>query len=495
MSKRVILAGLFHETNTFVGGSTPLEAFEMQIGEEVLTARGGDSPMSAALEVAETLGWELLPAIHLNATPSATADDEVVERFWSEFLRVVSGRRPQNVDGVFLVLHGAMVSESFVDVEGEILRRIGTVEALRETPVCGVLDLHANFTDLMGQHSSALIAYRENPHIDAKRVSIEAAHLLGSLMEGGKQPTTVVEHSHLMWPPSGTGTGLRPMLTLENRARSIEVDDPDILAVNVFAGFPFADVPETGVCFSAVTTGDRNAAENRLRGLSELAWSEREAGSALGLSLDEALRKLKQHSDGPVLLVEPSDNVGAGAPGEGTSVLNGFLRYGISDAGVVINDPEVAQFLHSVTLGTEVQISLGGKTGTVGMEPLSLKAELLSLSDGVFDLEDKNSHLAARGSSRIDMGLSAVVRSEGVCVLVTSRRTSPFDLGQWRSQGIDPEELFAINIKAAVGHKRAYDPIASASYTVDVTGPCSEDLTKLPYRNVRRPIYPLDENS
>jgi microcystin degradation protein MlrC len=87
----------------------------------------------------------------------------------------------------------------------------------------------------------------------------------------------------------------------------------------------------------------------------------------------------------------------------------------------------------------------------------------------------------------------AVVRNRGVRVLLTSRKTPPFDLGQWRSQGIHPEELFAIGVKAAVAHRQAYDKVARASYALDTPGPCAENLRRLPFRNIRRPVYPLDE--
>jgi microcystin degradation protein MlrC len=91
------------------------------------------------------------------------------------------------------------------------------------------------------------------------------------------------------------------------------------------------------------------------------------------------------------------------------------------------------------------------------------------------------------------MGPCAVVRAGDVTVLLTSRRTPPFDLGQWRSQGVDPENLFAIGVKAATEHRPAYDSIAKASHTVDLPGPCAEDLQRLPFSRVSRPIYPLDE--
>jgi microcystin degradation protein MlrC len=123
--------------------------------------------------------------------------------------------------------------------------------------------------------------------------------------------------------------------------------------------------------------------------------------------------------------------------------------------------------------------------------PVTLDVELVSRSGGRFELEDLKSQIVVLGRT-IDMGPSAVVRHRGLTILLMSRRLAPMDLGQWRSQGIDPEKLSAIGIKAAVGHRRAYDKIASASYTVRTRGPCASDLTQLPYRRIRRPVFPLD---
>ena len=95
--------------------------------------------------------------------------------------------------------------------------------------------------------------------------------------------------------------------------------------------------------------------------------------------------------------------------------------------------------------------------------------------------------------SHIEMGPCSVVRHKGVWILLTSRKTPPFDLGQWRSQGIVPETLSVIAIKAAVAHRRVYDPIAGAHFTVETSGPCSSNLKGFPFRNVKRPVFPLDE--
>jgi microcystin degradation protein MlrC len=89
------------------------------------------------------------------------------------------------------------------------------------------------------------------------------------------------------------------------------------------------------------------------------------------------------------------------------------------------------------------------------------------------------------------MGPSVVVRVAGVTVLLTSRKTPPFDLGQLRSQGIEPERLKAIGVKAAVAHRRAYDKIAKGSFTVATPGPCTSRIAGLPYTRLRQPVFPI----
>jgi microcystin degradation protein MlrC len=77
-------------------------------------------------------------------------------------------------------------------------------------------------------------------------------------------------------------------------------------------------------------------------------------------------------------------------------------------------------------------------------------------------------------------------------ILLTTRRTPPMDLGQWRSMGVDPAKLRVIGVKGAVAHRRTYDPIAAANYLVDTPGPCRGDLRHLEYQHLRRPVFPLD---
>ena len=490
MEKRILVARLVHKTNTFVSGRTSLEDFEIRRGREMIRYEGEVDPFAGALEVAQHKGWEVLLALDFSAPPGATVADAVVDLFWAEFRAVIDKEGTSGIDGVFLMLHGAMVSESLEDVEGEILRRIRGIEHLSDIPVCGAMDPYANFTEAMARQSDGLVAHRGNPLEDTREATILAATILDGLMQTENRPATVWDHPPIMWPPSGAATDQEPMLTLETRAREIEAELPDVLAVNVLAGFPYADVPEAGVNVSAMTNGDLELAHGALRELNVIASSLREAGTPSLLSLEQAMVRLEYENEGPILLVEPSDNVGAGAAGDSTYVLRALVEHGVPDSGVMINDPETVANLADATPGDIRSVEIGGKSGDTGSDPLPLEVEVVSSSDGQFMTEGSSTFPSVEA---VGMGDCVVVRHGGVTVLLTSHRTVPFDLDQWRSQGVEPEDLLVIGVKAATEHETAYGPIAAASYALDLPGPCAENLRRLPLENVARPIYPLDE--
>jgi microcystin degradation protein MlrC len=223
-----------------------------------------------------------------------------------------------------------------------------------------------------------------------------------------------------------------------------------------------------------------------------LAWKLRERGVVTYPSVDEVLREIGPAPRGPVLLVEPADNIGAGAPGDGTGVLRAMLAHQVQGGLVAINDPSAVARLSGVALNESIRLAIGGRGWALDAGPVELEVALLSRAPGAFQLEDIRSHLASMSGAHFDMGPCAVVRHAGVTILLTSRKTPPFDLGQYRSQGIDPLRFALIGVKAAVAHRQAYDPIARASYFVDTPGPCSSNLATFPYRRLNHPVYPLD---
>lgn len=281
MFKRVLFAGLFHETDTFLEGTTGLRDFTIRLGEEMLCCSGDTSPMGGALDCARAFGWEVIPAADFRATPGPMSEDEVIETFCRELLMRVQPA----LDAVYLVLHGAMGSPSFADVEGEVLSRL-RARIGPQVPIFGVVDLHANFTQRMADQANCLIAYRENPHADARRAAQFAARLLQRCLTTRHVPRMFWQHPPVMWPPSGTATACEPMLSLEKMARDIEATR-EFWAVNVCAGFSFADTPDAGVSFFIVTLGDEPQARAALQKLCDLAMTKKAEGYVTAAPVNE----------------------------------------------------------------------------------------------------------------------------------------------------------------------------------------------------------------
>ncbi|HSS14500.1 MAG TPA: M81 family metallopeptidase [Rhizomicrobium sp.] len=493
---RVFIAGIFHETHSFSGDTTGLEGFVIHRGAEILARRGDASQVDGFLSVAEREGWEVVPSAVYTGGASGTVDHAVFEAFWSEVKPALETALTQGLDAIHLSLHGAMVTSECDDPEGELMARIRATPGAEKLPIYCVGDLHGTMTPQMGDLSDCVIYYRECPHTDAYDSAVLSSELLARCLKSGVRPKHFVLVTPIVWPPTGTGTRDGPMRALEDAARRIEKTVPGVLAVNVVGGYSFSDVPFAGVSFSIITEGDETAAQAALRELAGIAWDMRQGGIPKQHDLDQVVREFKfdrrARAKGPVLLVEPADNIGGGAPGDGTDVMRALLKYDVQGAGVALADAQSVSALADVPIGGKITLPIGGKGSPLDPGPVTLEVELVSRSNGVFELEDKHSHLVGSLGKIIDMGPSAVVKHRGLTILLTSKKLPPFDLGQWRSQGINPEELSMIGIKAAVGHRVAYGKIASGEYTVNTSGPCTSDITRLPYTKLRRPVFPLD---
>lgn len=499
-SPRVALAGLFHETHVFLDGTTALGAFDRRDGDAMLTARGDGSPLDGVLEVAERHGWDLIPTVDLRATPGATAEDAVVEAFWDALTSGLEGARQDGgIDALFLVLHGAMASVSHPDVEQEILTRLAEHLGPERPPVFGVVDLHANLGPLSVRNIDALLAYRRNPHDDARDAAVRAAELAARCLANDERPRTYARSAGVIWAPTGTGSHDAPMRDLLDAARLLEDRHADALyAVEVLAGFAYGDAPEMGAAVLAVARpGPKGvaAARDAADELCDLAWASRRAGVIREEDPDVLLPRLLPIRSGTVVLSEPSDNIGGGAPGDGTGALRALLKHDVLDAFVSIADPAAVEATHDVPIGGTVRLRVGGRGSRFDRGPLPMEATLLHRSDGAFELEDRRSHLASMVGAKVRMGPCAVVRHLGVTILLTSRRTPPFDLGQLRSQGLEPTDFRVIVAKAAVAHRRAYDRIATEQYALATPGPCPADLTALPYRRRPRPAFPFEDGA
>lgn len=490
---KVFLARLSHESNGFAPGKTGLADFRTRFGADIFSLRGDGSCMGAFLGHADSHGWEVVPSFDLAAGAGPVATDEVVATALRHLENDLPAALRRGLDGIYLLLHGAMVSESCDDVEGLLLGEIRRHLAGRKVPVAAMLDMHANVSPAMAAGADILVAFRENPHTDAVETALRTARLLGRAMDEGTRFRTLLFQAPILWPPTGTGTADEPMKGLARIA--LESECEEIPSISVCPGFAQSDTPHTGLSFQMVAIDDPSSLPTANRIAARL-WDHASRNASLGLPREwpllEAIDSAIAGGKFPALIVEPADNIGGGAPGDATWVLKAFLKCQVKGSGLILAAPTAVEQLRDVPPGATERIVLGGQHPGLCGPAVTLQATVKRHSDGEFDLEDPQSHLAAARGTRIRMGRSVLVECEGLLILLTTLPTAPMDLGQWRCVGVDPQNFRLIAIKAAVAHRRAYDPIAASSYTASTPGPCSSDVVSFPYRKLRRPMFPFD---
>ena len=126
------------------------------------------------------------------------------------------------------------------------------LEGLREklapdVPIIATLDLHANVTDRMAEHATALFSYRTYPHVDMRERGKEAAQLMARCLAGECRPVTVVSRAPLLVGcDDGRTTGTGQMIDHLAEARRLEREEPGVLTISVNAGFVDADIEQAG---------------------------------------------------------------------------------------------------------------------------------------------------------------------------------------------------------------------------------------------------------
>ncbi|HTP62529.1 MAG TPA: M81 family metallopeptidase [Burkholderiales bacterium] len=483
---RIAVGGMQHETNTFAPSRADYGAFEagggwpgVQYGEPVFAAvAGANIPAAGAIEALRARGHQLVATAWGAASPSAHVTTDAFERIVGELISHLKKALP--VDGVYLDLHGAMVTEAHDDGEGEILRRVREVVGPR-VPVSASLDLHCNFTHAMFDNCDALVAYRTYPHVDMADTGARAAALLDRMVRSG-QP--LAKH----WRALDYLTGLPSQCSFIDPCKAIYEDlgREGETTLSFTPGFPMADFAECGMAVFGygVDAKRTSAAVDRLHA----AVADAEKDFALELHLpDEAVARARSRGEPgrPVVLADTQDNPGAGGNGDTTGLLKSLIQQKAQDAvlGLLI-DGEAAKKAHEAGQGATLVFSLGGKSNISGDSPCVGEFTVEQLGDGKFTCTGP----MFKGF-RMQLGSMALLRSKaapGVRVALASRKCQAGDQEMFRHLGVEPRRSRILALKSSVHFRADFEPIAKEVVVVKSPGPALADPTEFAWTRLRK---------
>ncbi len=492
---RIAIGGILHETSTFSKVPTTLADFMRTAaeGQEIIQNFSHTrSAMGGYIDAARDFQFEVVPTFHASTAPAGIVTGEALIGLTNQLIQGIKAARQSGpLDGIILDLHGAMISELDYDAESYLLRAVRKVVG-PELPIIVELDLHGNITQEMVSLATVCVAYDEYPHVDMYERGYEAGLIMAKIVRGGAKPTAAIVNIPLLAGIQREFTFAEPMLSVKHLAHDIE-NERGILNVSYLPGFCFSDIPQTN--FSVIVTTDNNQAQAQAAAtrLANYIWNHREDFVVRPTAIDAAIEHAMNAPHGPIVLADIGDNPGAGAPADGTVMLEALLKHGANRTVIApINDPEAVNLANKAGVGNTLTLDLGGKTDTLHGLPLRVTATVVRLTNGEFV------HTGPMGTGVLSkMGPSAVLEIQGenngsVTVLVTTYRHQPLDLAMLQSQGLEPTDYQIVVVKSSVHYRAAFTPIAREIIEADTPGISNPAFDRLEFKNLKRPIYPLD---
>ncbi len=489
---RLLIAMMKHETNTFSPVPTPLERFGNGPGPlygkaAIRAYRGTGTGLGAYIDLAEGERAEIVLPIAAGAPPSRPVEDAAYAHITEMICEAVARG---GLDGIMLDLHGAMVTESLEDGEGQFLKRLRAIDP--NTPIAVSLDMHANLYDEIIANATVVTGYRTYPHIDTYETARLAGEILLRTIRGEVKPVMAWGNVPMLPHVMRQGTDDHPNKELQHRCAAMTADGA--LAASLFTGFPHADITNAGLSAVVVTNGDRKLAEDLRDELLDRAWVERDAFVYQIEPLQKSVGRAKAipAGDGPVVLLDHYDNCASGGTMDTTVVLAEMLRQGLEDAAAfAIYDPQAVQQAIAAGVGAEVTLSIGGKIAMPAIPaespPLTVTGTVKTISNGRY----RNRGPMGRGVE-MDMGPSVVLDTGPVEIVLISRHVEPSDLNCLVSLGIDPLQKRYVMLKSRIHWRAGLGKLARTVVDCAGVGVCTSDYGQLQFDKVRRPIYPLD---
>lgn len=480
---KLFIAGLDTETNTFAPISTGRRAFADGFIAHGDATRQPENYCSAQLNVwrrrGEERGWAVAEGLCAFAEPGGTVVRAVYEELRDEILADL--RRALPVDVVILALHGAMVAEGYDDCEGDILARVRAIVG-ESVPIGAELDLHCHITEAMVRHATALVAYKEYPHVDIPARAEDLFRIIVDAAEGRAHPVTEVFDCRMI---NTYRTTEQPLRGFVDRMQALEGRE-GIISVSLGHGFPWGDVAEIGAKILVIADGDRAKAARVAGALGEELFAMRDRIAPRFLTMDQAIDQALAIDGGPVVIADVSDNAGGGAPGDATFFLQRLLERGIRNAASGYYwDPMAVRACMEAGLGARFALRIGGKSGVASGDPVDLNVTVKGLAENVTQ---------RFGDAPGNMGQSAWIAAEGIDLVLTGLRTQVFHPEGMTKLGLDLASRKLVIVKSTQHFHAGFAPIAKSILYAAPPGALRPDFEAIPYSKLTTPYWPKTAN-
>lgn len=486
--KRVLIAGMHHESNSFNPIVAGKEDFTVIHGEDIFNNLRDNDATTGIINTLREKGYEIIPTVFARAVPNGEVDKGFYLDIKNEIInRAKKAFKEKPFDAITLAIHGSMRVKGMGEAEGDLL------EALRiefpEVPIYAALDMHTTMTKRMHNNSDGFVGYKCAPHTDCTETGIHAANMTIHGLENNKTPKTAWVKVPIIIAGEQSATAVEPMVYLINQLREIE-RTKGVLAASYLMGFPWADNEDSAIAVYVVTEDSQEQANKIALDLAQMIWDKRYEFKfhtetySIEECLDKAFEGVKK-GELPIYISDSGDNPTAGASSDCTELLE-----------ILIKDNRTCELKNPILYGgiydPQATRSCKGKVG-----------EEITLTFGAkFDKETSNPITATGfvkayyenwGGKFFPKGDLALFNVSGVDIVLSETHVGYTLPELFEDLGANPSERELVVCK--LGYlTQQHERVAKRSIMALTKGNTNEDLKSIPFKKVKRPLFPLDED-
>ena len=474
---RIAIAGIGSEPSPFSPVQSHEEAFHARIGDSIFARYPFFADSSDIRKRAE---W--VPTLLGKALPGGIATREAYESMVGKTLKMLKENGPY--DGLFLDLHGAMSVIDLEDAEGDLIKRIREVIGT-DVLVSTSMDLHGNVSERLAEHSDLITCYRMAPHEDALESKARAiTNMLDRLENGkGKPNYKAWVPVPILLPGEKTSTRIEPGKSLYAKIPSVE-NQEGVIDAAIWIGYAWADEPRNHAVVM-VTGDDKEQVTKGAEKLANAFWDVRNEFEFVApvATLEESLKMAREAKDHPFIISHMGDNPTSGGAGDVTWTLQKLLARpefksanGPSLIYASIPGPELIEEALKVGVGGKVSAIAGAQVDNRFAPPLKLEGTITAIKEGDRDAE-----------------VEVVVKVGSISVIVTKKRKPYHQESDFTDLDLNPRESDILVVKIGYLVPQLYD-LRKGWIMALTPGGVDQDLKRLGYKNIKRPMFPLDED-
>ncbi len=484
----IAIGGFSIECNSFAPNSTSLDQLRSEnfaLGDDISRdSAGTSSEFAGAWDVLTALPVTLVKTALIAGTPAPPLAIDAFEFIKNEIV----SRTPENVDGIYLMLHGSAYCREELDPEGALLKALR--EKVGPRPFISIsMDLHAHFTQEMHNAVDIAVAYRSCPHIDLYETGAQAAQILHQAVIGNINPVTYVERIPMVVPPAKHDNEFKPYGSLMNLCKEIEKEGAH--AASLLTVQPWLNVPDLGWKSLVVYDSKKFDGVSAAKKLAAEAWSIRELFMEdTTLSVSDALTAAAQDSTLKVF-ADIGDATNGGSYGDSTELLRGLLESNHDMRAIfTITDPAAVAKLWGKGGGaTKITLGTGGKSEYNE----SVECEIKVLAE--CDRKVIYTHPAAKdvtGSPGKSLFVAISHPVSQIFAVIHQNPVRVIDASLYELHGVNILDYTLVQAKSHVSFKAGFAPLTESYILANTRGPTTADLLSLDFSLRTIPTYPFD---